>query len=109
MDKCEFCGYLKGMFWLFTRACLLYKASKNRFLRFILRIYDIGIQFVTRNYRWLQGVTWGEEGLQWVTRGYKGLQGVTMAYKALQGVTRGDRGLQGVTRGYRGLQGNTGS
>ena len=70
------------MFFLFRKACLLYKTSKTVFLRFIFTISDMGI-----------------EG---VTRGYKGLQGVKGGYKGLQGVTRGYRGLQGVTRGYKG-------
>ena len=56
---------------------------KNRFSLFFFTIYDIRIQ--------------------WVTRGYRGLQGVTGRYKGLQGVTRGDRGRQGVTGGYKGL------
>ena len=70
---------------------MLYKTSKIVFSRFILTVYDIGIQGVTRDYRGLQGVT----------RGYKGLQGVTRGYKRLQGVTGGDKGLQGVTKDYR--------
>ena len=69
------------------------KRRKIVILGFILTIYDMAIQGVTRNYRWLQGVTSGDKGLQWVTGGYK----------RLQGVTRGDRGLQGVTGGYKGL------
>ena len=72
------------MFFLFRKACLLYKTSKIVFLRFIFTIYDMGIQGVTR--------------------GYMGLQGVTAGYKGLQAVTRGFKGRQGVTRGYRGLQ-----
>ena len=48
------------------------KRRKIVSLRFILTIYYMGIQGVTRNYRWLQGVTRGDEGLQWVTEGYKG-------------------------------------
>ena len=43
----------------------------------------MGIQGVTRGYRW-----------------YKGLQGVTGGYKGLQRVTGGDKGLQGVTKDY---------
>ena len=65
----EYREFLKPMFLLFRKGCLLYKTSKIVFSRFIFTIYDMGI-----------------EG---VTRGYKGLQEV---YKGLQGVTRGDRG-----------------
>ena len=79
------------MFFLFTKACLLYKASKIVFSRSIFTIYDMGMHGVTRGYRGLQGVT----------RGYKGLQGVTGGYKGLQGVTRGDKTLQGVAKDYR--------
>ena len=75
------------MFILFRKACLLYKTSKIVLSRFILTIYDMGIQGVTRGYRRLQGVT----------RGYKGLQGNTRGYKGLQGVTEGVKGLQGDT------------
>ena len=74
MEKCQFCGFLKPMFSLFRKACLLYKTSKIVFSRFIFTIYDMGIQGVTRGYRGLQGVT----------RGYRGLQGVTGADKGLQ-------------------------
>ena len=81
MKKCQFCGFLKPMFSLFRKACLLYKTSKIVFSRFIFTIYDMGIQEVTRGYRGLQGVTRGYKGLQGVTRGYKGLQGVTRGYK----------------------------
>ena len=79
------------MFLLFRKACLLYKTSKIAFSRFILTIYDMGIQGVTGGYKMLQGVTGGYMGLQRVTGGYKGLQGVT----------GGDKGLQGVTKDYR--------
>ena len=57
------------MFLLFRKACLLDKTSKIVFSRFILTIFDMGIQGVTRGYRGLQGVTRGYKG---VTRGYKG-------------------------------------
>ena len=67
MQKCQFCAFLKPMFLLFRKACLLYKTSKIAFSGFIFMIYDMGIQGVTRGYRGLQGVT----------RGYRGLQGVT--------------------------------
>ena len=81
------------MFLLFRKACLLYKTSKIVFSRFILTIYDMGIQVVTRGYTRLQGVT----------RCYKRLQGVTGGYKGLQGLTGGVKGLQGVTMDYRKL------
>ena len=71
LEKCQFCGFLKPMFSLFRKACLLYKTSKTVFSRFIFTIYDMGIQGVTRD--------------------CKGLHGVTGGYKRLQGVTRGDR------------------
>ena len=83
LQKCEFCGFLKPMFLLFRKACLLYKTSKIVFSR---------------------SMTWEYKGLPGVTGGYKGLQGVTGRNKGLQGVTGGYKGLQGVTRGYRGLQ-----
>ena len=91
LQKCQFCGFLKPMFLLFKKACLLYKTSKIVVSRFIFTIYDIGIQDVTRGYRGLQGVT----------RGYRGLHGVTKGYKGLQVVTGVDNGLQGVTKDYR--------
>ena len=71
------------MFFLFRKACLLYKTSKIVFSRSIFTIYDIGILGVTRGYRGLQGVK----------RGYKALQGVTGSYNGLQGVTGGEKGL----------------
>ena len=89
------------MFVLFRNYCLLYKALKIVCSQFILTIYDMGIQGVTRGYRGLQGFTRGYKGLQWVTRGYTGLQGVRGGYKGLQGVTWCDKGLQGVTMNYR--------
>ena len=73
--------FLKAMFLLFRKACLLHKTSKIVFSRFIFTIYDMGIQGVTKGYRGLQGVTGGYKGLQGVTRGYRGLQGVTRGYK----------------------------
>ena len=72
------------MFFLFRKACLLYKTSKIVFSRFIFTIYDMGIPGVTRGYRGLPGVTRGYKGLIRVTRGYKGLQGVTRGYRGLQ-------------------------
>ena len=91
LQKCQFCGFLKPMFLLFRKACLLYKTSKIAFSRFIFTIYNTGIQGVRRGYRGLQGVTGG----------YRGLQGITKGYKGLQGATRGYEGLQRVTRGYK--------
>ena len=79
MEKGQFCGFLKPMFSLLRKACLLYKTWKTVFSRFILAIYDMGIEGVFRGY-------WG---LQGITRGYKRLQGVTRGYKGIQGVTRG--------------------
>ena len=62
------------MFLLFRKACLLDKTSKIVFSRFILTIYDMGIQGVTRGYRGLQGVTRGYNGLQRLRGGYRILQ-----------------------------------
>ena len=76
LEKCQFCGFLKPMFSLFRKACLLYKTSKIVCSQFIFTIYDMGIQGVTS--------------------GYRGLQGVTGAYKTLQGVTGGDKGFQSI-------------
>ena len=89
------------MFSLLRKACFLYKTSKIVFSPFIVAIYDMGIQGVTRGYRGLQEVTEGYKGLQRVTGGYKRLQGVTRGYRGLQGVTGGYKGLQGVTNNYR--------
>ena len=101
MEWWQFCGSLKPMFWLFTRACLLFKTLKNRFF---FAIYFGNLwHWNTRGYQELQVVTRGDKGLQGVTRGYKGLQRVTGAYKGLQGVTRGYRGLQGNAGSYKGL------
>ena len=77
MEKCQFCGFLKPMFSLFRKACLLYKTSKIDFLQFIFAIYDMRIQGVTRGYRSLEGVTRGYLGLQRDTGGYRGLHQVT--------------------------------
>ena len=82
MEKCQFCGFLKAMFSLFRKACLIYKTSKMVFSQFIFAIYDLRIQWVKRGY-------WGYKGFQGVSRGYKELQGVTRGYKGLKGVTRG--------------------
>ena len=104
LQKCQFCGFLKPMFLLFSKGCLLYKTSKNVFSRFIFTIYDMGIPGVTKGYKGLQGVTSGYKGLEGVTRGDRGLQGVTRGYSGLQRVTRGYRGLQGVTGSHKALQ-----
>ena len=71
------------MFFLFRKACLLYKTSKIVFLRSLLR-----------------SMTLKYMGLQGVTGGYKGLQGVTRGYRGLQEVTRGDKGFLGVAKDY---------
>ena len=71
------CGFLKPMFSLFRKACLLYKMSKIVFSRFTFTIYDLGIHGVTTGYRGLQEVTWGYMGLQRVTGGDKGLRATT--------------------------------
>ena len=76
-------GFLKPMFSLSRKACLLYKRSKNVFSRFIFTIYYMVIQGVLKGYRGLQGVTRGYKGLQEVTRGYRRLQGVTGGCKEL--------------------------
>ena len=86
-------GFLKSMFSLSRKACLLYKRSKIVFSRFIFTIYCMGIQGVTRGYMGLHGVTGGYNGLQGVTGGYKGLQGVTWGYRRLQVVTGGYKEL----------------
>ena len=61
-QKCQFCGFLKPMFLLFRKACLLDKTSQIVFSRFIFTIYDMGIQGVIRGYKELQGVTRGYKG-----------------------------------------------
>ena len=78
LEKCQFGGFLKPMFSLFRKVCLVYKMLKIVFLGFFFTMYDMGIPGVTRGYT----------GLQRVTGGYKGWQGVT-------------KGLQGVTKDYR--------
>ena len=65
------------MFSLFRKASLLYKTSKTVFSQFIITIYDMGIQGVTKSYMGLLGVTGGYKRLQGVKKGYKGSQGVT--------------------------------
>ena len=62
LEKCQFRGFLKPMFSLFRKACLLYKTSKIDFLQFIFAIYDMRIQGVRRGYRSLEGVTRGYLG-----------------------------------------------
>ena len=73
LEKCQFSGFLKPMFSLFRKACLLYQTSKIVFSRFIFTIYYMEIQGPTRGYRGLQGLTRGDRGLQGVTGCYKGL------------------------------------
>ena len=77
LEKFQFCGFLKPMFSLFRKACLIYKTSIIVFTQFIFAIYDMRIQGITSGYWELQGVTGGFKGLQGVTGGYKGRQGVT--------------------------------
>ena len=86
LQNCQFCGFLKTMFWLFGKACLLNETSKIVFSRLIFSIYDMGIQRVTGGYKGLQGLTRGYKRLELVTRGYKGWQGVTRGYRGLQGI-----------------------
>ena len=100
MDYPQFFGCLKPMFWLFTRACLLFKTSKNRFCTIY---FDDLWHGNTRGYKELQVVTRGYKGWQGVIMGYRGLQGVTSSYKRWERVTRGYRLLQGNTEGYKGL------
>ena len=71
LEKCQFCGFLKPMFSLFTKACLLYKRRKWFF-------HDLFSRSMT-----------------WEYRGYKGLQGVTGSEKGLQGLQRVARGYKG--------------
>ena len=85
------------MFWLFTKACLLYKTSRIGFF-FTIYFHDLW-HGNTGGYMGLQRVNGIYKGLRGVIRGDRGLQGVTWGYKVCQGVTRGDRGFQGVTRG----------
>ena len=75
LQKCQLCGFLKPMFLLFRKACLLYETSKIVFPPFIFAIYDMGIQ-----------------GLPEVIGGDKGLLGVTKSYRRLQDVTGGYKG-----------------
>ena len=82
------------MFFLFRKACLLYKTSKSFF-------HDLCSRSMTWEYRGLQGGPRGYRGLQGVIRGHKGLQRLTGGYKGLQGVTGGDKTLQGVTKDER--------
>ena len=67
-------GFLEPMFLLSKKACLLNKRSKIVFSRFILTIYYIEIQGVTRGYRGLYRVKGGYKRLQEVRRGYRVLQ-----------------------------------
>ena len=83
MQKCQLCGFLKPIFLLFRKACLLYKTSKIVFSRFDFTLYDMGIPGVTRGYRGLQGVTGGYKGLQGITRRNKALKGGIKNYRIL--------------------------
>ena len=53
---------------------MVYKTRKIVFSAFIVAIYDMGTQGVSKGYK-------GYKGLQGVTKGYRGLQGVTGADK----------------------------
>ena len=78
LEKCQFCGFLKPMFSLSSKACLLIKWKVED--RFTIYFHDL-----------LHGNTRGYMGLQRVTRGYRGLQGVRGGYNGLQGVTKNYR------------------
>ena len=80
LEKCQFCGFLKPMFSLFRKACLLHKTSKIVFHHLFSR-----------------SMTWEYRGLPGVTRGYKGLQAVTRGYRGLQ---MGDTGLQRIIQTF---------
>ena len=72
LQKCQFCAFLKPMFLLFRKACLLYKTWKIIFSRFIFMIFDMritGLQRVTGGYRGLLALTRSDKGLQRVTGG----------------------------------------
>ena len=77
-------GFCKPMFLLSRKACLLYNRLKIVFSRFILTIYYMGIEGVTRDYTGLQGVTMGYKGLQEVTRGYRGFQSIIETFFYLE-------------------------
>ena len=84
LQKCQFCGFLKPIFLLFRNACLLYKTSKIVFSRFIFTTFTMGIQGVTRGYKWLQGVTRGHKGWHGVTGSYRGLKRIIETFFELQ-------------------------
>ena len=84
-------GFLKSMFSLSRKACLLYERSRIVF--FTTCFHDL-LHGNTEGYQWLHGVTGGYKGLQEVTRGYSRLQGITGGYKGLQKVTSGNRGYK---------------
>ena len=86
LQKCQFCGFFKAMFFCSERLVCYIKRRKPFF-------HDL----------FSRSMTWEYRGLQGVTGGYKGLQGVTGGYKGLQGVTGADKGLQGVAKDYRNL------
>ena len=72
LQKCQFCGFLKPMFFCSERLVCYIKRRKSFF-------HDL----------FSRSMSWEYSGLQGVTGGYKG---VTRGYSQLQGVTRGDRG-----------------
>ena len=94
LKKCQFWRFLKPMFLMFRKACLLYKTSK------IIFFNDLFSRSMTWEYKVLQGVTGGYKGLQGVTRRYKGLQGVTRRYQGWQGMTRRYRGLHRIIKTF---------
>ena len=59
---------------------ILYNTLKIVFSRFIVTIYYMEIQGVTRGDGGLKG---GNRELQWITGGYKGLQQVTKDYRKI--------------------------
>ena len=89
MQKCQFCGFLKPIFFCSEGLVCYIKRRKSFFDDLLLR-----------------SMTWEYRGLQGVKGAYKGLQGVTKGYRGLQGIKRGaagNKGLQGVTKDYRNL------
>ena len=67
LEKSKFSRFFKPTFSLFRRTSVVYKTSKIVFSPFIVAIYDMGIQGVTRGHKALQGVTRGDSGWQGVT------------------------------------------
>ena len=112
------------MFFLFRKACLLYKTSKIVFPRFIFTIYDMGIfdqnhgltplqkcqfcaclkpMFLLFRKACLLYKTWKIifSGFIFMIFDMRitGLQRVTGGYRGLLALTRSDKGLQRVTGG----------